>query len=344
MTFPNCSGYTPGQQRRYAEIAASAEESSSMTAKSTNVPPQKPRRRSLRGQMDVSVKTEGMKQDLQAMLQSLSSAAASPAMPTEEERKAQVESNRKELFEDQAFQGNESFCRMLTFARTPASQTQPDAVDPFSAAIEQMPAIPQNFQGYGALGDGFSSSESSRSQYMEAISMQMAHAASEVVEDPMVRSQYDQAARNLHEWGERRMQQQQHQQQQNTLATANMGKGGNLLPSISMSLAGISPYALELAARNSLPKKRSSLSKLSKKLMHDWFEHNLHHPYPTEEEKEWLAQQGGITLEQVNNWFINTRGRKWKPMLNRLMAEKQAGNCKLYDQMVEKIEEPYHKL
>ncbi|KAE9177661.1 hypothetical protein PF002_g24251, partial [Phytophthora fragariae] len=81
-----------------------------------------------------------------------------------------------------------------------------------------------------------------------------------------------------------------------------------------------------------------------KQLMHDWFEHNLHHPYPTEEEKEWLAQQGGITLEQVNNWFINTRGRKWKPMLNKLMAEKQAGNCKLYDQMVQKIEEPYHKL
>ncbi|KAE9068665.1 hypothetical protein PF007_g23390 [Phytophthora fragariae] len=31
-------------------------------------------------------------------------------------------------------------------------------------------------------------------------------------------------------------------------------------------------------------------------------------------------------------------------MLNKLMAEKQAGNCKLYDQMVQKIEEPYHKL
>ncbi|RLN54473.1 hypothetical protein BBP00_00008919 [Phytophthora kernoviae] len=98
-----------------------------------------------------------------------------------------------------------------------------------------------------------------------------------------------------------------------------------------------------LAARNSLPKKRSSLSKMAKTLMREWFEENLHHPYPTEEEKEWLASQGGITLEQVNNWFINTRGRKWKPMLNRLMAEKQAGDCKLYDKMVEKIEEPYHR-
>ncbi|RAW42049.1 hypothetical protein PC110_g1802 [Phytophthora cactorum] len=101
---------------------------------------------------------------------------------------------------------------------------------------------------------------------------------------------------------------------------------------------------MELAARNNMPKKRSSLSKLSKKLMHDWFEHNLHHPYPTEEEKEWLAQEGGITLEQVNNWFINTRGRKWKPMINRLMAEKQAGNCSLFDKMAKKIEEPYRKL
>ncbi|KAF4320288.1 hypothetical protein JM18_005056 [Phytophthora kernoviae] len=74
---------------------------------------------------------------------------------------------------------------------------------------------------------------------------------------------------------------------------------------------------------------------MAKTLMREWFEENLHHPYPTEEEKEWLASQGGITLEQVNNWFINTRGRKWKPMLNRLMAEKQAGDCKLYDKMIQ---------
>ncbi|KAE8954857.1 hypothetical protein PR003_g33391 [Phytophthora rubi] len=175
---------------------------------------------------------------------------------------------------------------------------------------------------------------------MEAVSLQAMGHAAEVVGDPNVRARYEHSGHNLHEWGERRMLQQQQPQPH-----PSAGRGSNPLPSMSaISLSQVSPYAMELAARNSLPKKRSSLSKLSKQLMHDWFEHNLHHPYPTEEEKEWLAQQGGITLEQVNNWFINTRGRKWKPMLNKLMAEKQAGNCKLYDQMVQKIEEPYHKL
>ncbi|RLN64736.1 hypothetical protein BBJ29_009803 [Phytophthora kernoviae] len=106
-----------------------------------------------------------------------------------------------------------------------------------------------------------------------------------------------------------------------------------------------SPYT-ETLSLQSLARAMSAVVEdptMAKTLMREWFEENLHHPYPTEEEKEWLASQGGITLEQVNNWFINTRGRKWKPMLNRLMAEKQAGDCKLYDKMVEKIEEPYHR-
>uniref|UniRef100_A0AAV1U7B7 Homeobox domain-containing protein n=1 Tax=Peronospora matthiolae TaxID=2874970 RepID=A0AAV1U7B7_9STRA len=111
---------------------------------------------------------------------------------------------------------------------------------------------------------------------------------------------------------------------------------------MSTSLPRTSPYRKAPVDRYCV--KRSSLSKLAKKLMNDWFEHNLHHPYPTEQEKLWLAERGGITIEQVSNWFINTRGRKWKPMLNRLLAEKQAGNCKLLDLMVQKVEEPYHKV
>ncbi|KAG7386162.1 hypothetical protein PHYPSEUDO_000594 [Phytophthora pseudosyringae] len=142
----------------------------------------------------------------------------------------------------------------------------------------------------------------------------------------------------LHEWSKRRMLTKQQRQQHEPQPTST--GGANFLPSLSQP----SPYATELAARNLLPKKRSSLSSKSKKLMQEWFEHNLHHPYPTEEEKEWLAREGGIALEQVNNWFINTRGRKWKPMLHRLMAKKQAGGtCSLYDKMVQKMEEPYHR-
>nr|CCA22903.1 conserved hypothetical protein [Albugo laibachii Nc14] len=91
-------------------------------------------------------------------------------------------------------------------------------------------------------------------------------------------------------------------------------------------------------------KKRTNLSKTAKQVLQQWFEEHLHHPYPTEEEKDMLAMQGGITIEQVNNWFINTRGRKWKPMLMRLVAQKEAGvECKLLDQMRERLEEPYRR-
>lgn len=91
-------------------------------------------------------------------------------------------------------------------------------------------------------------------------------------------------------------------------------------------------------------KKRTNLSKTAKEVLQQWFEDHLHHPYPTEDEKDMLGMQGGITIEQVNNWFINTRGRKWKPMLMRLVAQKEAGiECKLLDQMRERLEEPYRR-
>ncbi|KAG2781568.1 hypothetical protein JG687_00000845 [Phytophthora cactorum] len=148
----------------------------------------------------------------------------------------------------------------------------------------------------------------------------------------------------VHAWNKKRVLQLEHNSH-NPLQQPQLTTDGRIayqLPSLTTSLSQVSPYAMELAARTMMPKKRTRLSTLSKTLMNDWFEHHLHHPYPTEEEKKALAVEGGIALEQVNNWFINTRGRKWKPMINRLMAEKQAGTCPLLDKMTKKIKEPYH--
>ncbi|KAG7380511.1 hypothetical protein PHYPSEUDO_007069 [Phytophthora pseudosyringae] len=340
MTFPNRANYVPGQQRRDPKcVAATTAEGSAPTKEAPVVQKKPPLRRSLQGSAAV-MKTEGLQQELQLMLASLSPGSTMP-MPPREESIAFVEHSRKRLLEDQAFQGNESYQRMVMLANNPAGRTQPGAVDPLALVIEQMPTNSLSYQDFGESSDSFSSSETSRSQYMQAVAMQKMADAVEQVEDVTIKARYEQTAHRLHEWGERRMLQQQRQQES---PPSTAGPGANLLPSLAMSLSQVSPYAMELAVRNSLPKKRSSLSKTSKKLMQEWFEHNLHHPYPTEEEKEWLAREGGIALEQVNNWFINTRGRKWKPMLNRLMAEKQAGNCSLYDKMVKKIEEPYRKL
>ncbi|ETL44145.1 hypothetical protein L916_05488 [Phytophthora nicotianae] len=323
MTFPNRVNYVSGQERREPKCIAK------------RPPPQ----RSQRG----NVKNEpGLQQDLKLMLATLSptqhQSAAPQSTPTKQDILTPVEQSRKRLLEDPTFQTNESFQRMLILANNPEVKIQSDVIDPFAVAIERLPDNPQSYQDFGA-SNGFSPGDNSRSQYMQAVATQNMTEVADQVEDPNIKAQYDQIAHRLHEWGERRM--MQHQQQQEPV---NVERGANTLPSLSLSLSQVSPYAMELAARNNMPKKRSSLSKLSKKLMHDWFEHNLHHPYPTEEEKEWLAREGGITLEQVNNWFINTRGRKWKPMINRLMQEKQAGNCTLFDKMVKKIEEPYRKL
>ena len=44
-------------------------------------------------------------------------------------------------------------------------------------------------------------------------------------------------------------------------------------------------------------------------IMTEWFESHLSHPYPTQEEKELMAVQGGISVAQVISWFNNKRNR-----------------------------------
>ncbi|KAL0697950.1 hypothetical protein Bca4012_054072 [Brassica carinata] len=50
------------------------------------------------------------------------------------------------------------------------------------------------------------------------------------------------------------------------------------------------------------------------------FEHFLH-PYPKESEKMMLANQTGLSKNQVANWFINARVRLWKPMIEEMYKE-----------------------
>ncbi|KAH9862460.1 hypothetical protein IAQ61_009877, partial [Plenodomus lingam] len=53
------------------------------------------------------------------------------------------------------------------------------------------------------------------------------------------------------------------------------------------------------------------------KILKDWMIAHIDHPYPTEEEKEALMQQTGLSLGQVSNWMANTRRRyKSRPKRN----------------------------
>ncbi|KAK4724761.1 hypothetical protein R3W88_027540 [Solanum pinnatisectum] len=56
------------------------------------------------------------------------------------------------------------------------------------------------------------------------------------------------------------------------------------------------------------------------------FDHFLH-PYPTDSDKVMLAEQTGLSRNQVSNWFINARVRLWKPMVEEIhMLETRQAN------------------
>lgn len=52
------------------------------------------------------------------------------------------------------------------------------------------------------------------------------------------------------------------------------------------------------------------------KVLKDWLIAHFDHPYPTEEEKENLRIQTGLTINQICNWMANTR-RRQKPRPTR---------------------------
>ena len=56
-------------------------------------------------------------------------------------------------------------------------------------------------------------------------------------------------------------------------------------------------------------RKRRNLRPKATKLLNQWFERHLDHPYPSEQEKRQLATQCDISVEQVTNWFSNKRCR-----------------------------------
>ncbi|KAF3845005.1 hypothetical protein F7725_008168 [Dissostichus mawsoni] len=79
-------------------------------------------------------------------------------------------------------------------------------------------------------------------------------------------------------------------------------------------------------------KKRGIFPKVATNIMRAWlFQHltiksngshcrtivSVKHPYPSEEQKKQLAQDTGLTILQVNNWFINARRRIVQPMIDQ---------------------------
>ncbi|KAJ3072159.1 Iroquois homeobox 3 [Podochytrium sp. JEL0797] len=61
--------------------------------------------------------------------------------------------------------------------------------------------------------------------------------------------------------------------------------------------------------------KRLNYSPEIRAILLSWLGLNREYPYPTDQDKNDLAQKTGLTLQQVNNWFINARRRKYQYML-----------------------------
>ncbi|KAK8230789.1 hypothetical protein HDK90DRAFT_535652 [Phyllosticta capitalensis] len=75
-------------------------------------------------------------------------------------------------------------------------------------------------------------------------------------------------------------------------------------------------------------KRRGNLPKDATNQLKRWFAMHGDSPYPSEEEKQHLAQQTGLGMNQISNWFINARrrqpGRDAKEALQREQEARQA--------------------
>lgn len=60
-------------------------------------------------------------------------------------------------------------------------------------------------------------------------------------------------------------------------------------------------------------------------IMTNWYDRHIDNPYPTDEEKEALADLGGLSLGQVKAWFANKRNRtnNTKPKKQKMCVEKK---------------------
>ena len=89
---------------------------------------------------------------------------------------------------------------------------------------------------------------------------------------------------------------------------------------------------IQQSEQDNQPMKRrrhnEPLNYMALQVMNTWYETHLDNPYPSKEQKEFLAEQGGITVSQVKSWFANKRNRSnnTRPKKQRKVMEHQLMN------------------
>ena len=105
-------------------------------------------------------------------------------------------------------------------------------------------------------------------------------------------------------------------------STAPVKKGGNYLE------------------MNPLRKKqRMHMRNANRDTLRTWFADHFHHPYPRNNEKKQLSRSTGLTVTQVNNWFINTRVREWKPHVRAMAEAKNKGESKQFEAILSRFKQ-----
>ncbi|KAI9887135.1 MAG: hypothetical protein M1823_001042 [Watsoniomyces obsoletus] len=73
-------------------------------------------------------------------------------------------------------------------------------------------------------------------------------------------------------------------------------------------------------------RRRGNLPRPVTDLLKNWFRAHQSHPYPSEEEKQILMGQTGLTITQLSNWFINARRRELPEMDRQARANAMTQN------------------
>eukprot|EP00122_Pirum_gemmata_P000552 Pgem_evm1s494 len=103
------------------------------------------------------------------------------------------------------------------------------------------------------------------------------------------------------------------------------------IPKTSGSYSDDEAYDMQNETKSPDKKTTNDTSKTHANVLKQWLEDHKDNPYPERKEKMKLAEQSGLTLHQVNWWFINKRRRNGE---KKKMSKKQG--------VVEYTEDRYH--
>lgn len=94
------------------------------------------------------------------------------------------------------------------------------------------------------------------------------------------------------------------------------------LNTIDSALQGFRRDSMQLLEKyKEQQKKKEKLPDAAVKTLMLWVQNHFANPYPTRAEKLALMESTGLEMKQINQWFINTRVRIWRPAIQMVMDD-----------------------